>query len=288
LIGYAPWGHNFTQGNPVLFDVYWQALDTPIEDYALEIEVVQDRGSVLTERRVQPVADWCTTSSWRAQDVLKGHYVVPLPVDAPPGAYQLRLSLVAPDGSPLSIQGKRTHRVLGWWSREETLSGTDLVLFDGMIDPRPRQYQPPPMDHHVDVVLSNSEGQQSIRLLGYDLPSTPVEPGGSLELTLYWKALRRMERIYAVFNHLVGPDGTLWAQQDGWPQQGTYHTSQWLPGEIVEDRYTIQVPLDTPPGAYTLQVGMYDADTEERLLVLVDDQPVPERYVALTTITVAR
>lgn len=288
LIGYAPWGRNFTQGNPLLFDIYWQALDTPVEDYTLEIAVVQNRGSMLTQKKVQPVADWCPTSTWKAQDVLKGHYVVPLPVDAPPGPYQIRLSLVAPDGSPLSMEGRRTHRILDWWDREETLSGTDLVLFDGIIDPRPRQYQAPPMDHRVNVVLSNDEGQEKIRLLGYDLASVPVEPGRSFEVTLYWKTLSRTDRIYAVFNHLVASDGTLQAQQDGWPRQGMHHTSQWLPGEVVEDHYTIQVPLDTPPGEYALRVGMYDADTKERLLVAVDGQPVPDRHAALTKVTVAK
>jgi 4-amino-4-deoxy-L-arabinose transferase-like glycosyltransferase len=288
LIGYAPWGRDFTQGNPILFDIYWQALDVPSEDYELEIEVVRGHGSVLTRKRVQPVADWCPTSSWKAKDVLRGHYAVPLATDAPPGPYQIRLSVIASDGARLLMEGTRTRRILDWWEREETLSGTDLVLFGGRIEARPRRYRPPAMDHRVDVVLSTSEGEPNVRLLGYDLTSTSVEPGGSFELTLYWKAMSRMERIYAVFNHLVAPGGMQLAQQDGWPRQGTYHTNQWLPGEVVEDHYTIEVPLEAPPAGYTLRVGMYDAATGERLLIAVDGTPVPEGYVELATVTVAR
>jgi hypothetical protein len=56
----------------------------------------------------------------------------------------------------------------------------------------------------------------------------------------------------------------------------------------VEDRYTIQVPLDATPGEYTLRVGMYDAETKERLRVAVDGEPVPERHAELNTITVVR
>jgi uncharacterized membrane protein len=287
LIGYAPWGRDFTQGNPILFDVYWQALGVPDGDYELEIEVVRGRDSVLTKRRVQPVADWCPTSSWKAGDVLKGQYAVPLPVDAPAGPYELRVSVISSEGAPLVVEGTRARRILDWWEREEALSGTDLMLFDGQIEARPRRYQPPRMDHRVDVVLSTAGGQPEVRLLGYDLASASVEPGGSFELTLHWKALSRMERIYAVYNHLVAPDGVQLAQQDGWPQQGTYHTNQWLPGEVVEDHYTIPVPLDAPPADYTLRVGMYDAATGERLLVAADGTPVPEGYVELATVTVA-
>jgi hypothetical protein len=293
LIGYAPWGHDFSQGNPLLFDIYWQALDAPDEDYELEIDVVREGDTVLTKRRVQPVADWSPTSSWKTQDVLKGHYAIPLPPDTPAGPYQIRVSLVAPDGSPLTMEGRRTRHVLGWWEHEETVSGTDLVLFGGRIKARPRRYRSPAMDHRVDVVLRTVEGERRLRLLGYDLvsssgPGISVEPGDSLDVTLYWKTLDRMERVYAVFNHLVGPDGTTLAQRDGWPQRGTYHTTQWLPGEVVEDHYTIQVPGDAPPGQYPLRVGMYDAATKERLLITMDDTPVPGRYVELTTITVAR
>lgn len=288
LVGYAPWGHDFTQGNPILFDLYWQALETPEQDYELEIEVLRGSGSVLTKRRVQPVADWFPTGSWKAHDLLKGHYAVPLPADASPGAYRVRLSVVARDGSPLSVEGTRTRRVLDWWNREETLSGTDLELFGGRIEARPRRYHPPAMDHAVDVVLSTGDGQRNLRLLGYDVASTLVEPGGLFELTLYWKTLRRMERVYAVFNHLVAPDGTPLAQQDGWPQQGTYHTSQWLPGEVVEDHYIIQIPPDASAAQYVLRVGMYDAATGERLPIAVDGTPVPEGYVELTTVTVSR
>jgi hypothetical protein len=293
LIGYAPWGHDFTQGNPLLFDIYWQALDAPEADYEIEIEVLRDDGSVMTKKRVHLVADWRPTSSWEAEDVLKGHYAIPLPTDTPAGPYRIRLAVIAPDGSPLTMEGSRIHQILGRWQREEPLSGTSLVLFGGKIKARPRRYRAPAMDHRVDVVLSTSEGEKKLRLLGYNLAPSPragisVEPGGALELTLYWKTLSRMERVYAVFNHLSGPDETTVAQQDGWPQDGAYHTSQWLPGEVVEDHYTIQVPPDAPAGEYPLRVGMYDAATGERLLVTLDGKPVPERQAELTTVTVAK
>jgi len=130
LIGSAPWGRSFTQGNPLLFDVYWQALDGPEEDYELEFELVSlgvQAGvaeTVLVRTRVPPIADWSPTSSWEQGDVLKGHYALPIPMDAAPGHYQLRLSVIGSDGSALPVDGMRTSQTLGWWVQEQALSGT--------------------------------------------------------------------------------------------------------------------------------------------------------------------
>ncbi len=283
LVGYAPWGSSFTQGNPLMFDLYWQALTFSAEDFDLGIELVNGDGTVLVEQRVQPVANWFPTSRWRAGEVLEGHYILPLPVDAPPGNYQIRLTVYTSAGAPLPVDGTRSYKVLDWWEREQKLFGTNVTLPEIKVQARPRRYRPPAMEHHLDVVLGDD-----VRLLGYNLATASVEPGGAVELTLYWKTLRRMEHIYAVFNHLVGPDGTLLAQTDSWAQEGTYYTNQWLPGEMIETHYTIPVPPDAPAREYMLRVGMYDAATGERLITLVDGDLVPDQYVPLTTIVVSR
>lgn len=283
LVGHRLGGLRFTQGNPLLFDLYWQALISPSEEYSLGIELMDEAGSTLVQQRVQPVAQWFPTDRWQAGDVLLGRYAVPLPPDAAPGRYRVRLSVYAADGSPLPVSGTRSYEILDWWERTQGLSGTGFTLFKAHVEARPRRYRPPAIGHRLDVVLGDD-----VRLLGYDLASSSVEPGGSVELTFYWKALRRMERVYAVFNHLVSPDDTLLAQEDSWPQNGAYPTTQWLPGEVVEDHYNIAVPADASPGKYELRVGMYDAGTNERPVTLVNGTPVPERYVALTTITVGR
>ena len=292
LIGYAPWGHSFTQGNPLQFDLYWQALDDSDDDFQIELEVVRTGllpgagGTVLVSQRVQPVADWTPTSSWGRGSVVRAHYALPIPADAPSGRYQLRLSVIGSDGQPLDLHGTRSRQILGWGVPHQVLSGTDLALFEASIESRPRQYRAPAMDHRVDVVFGSSPERQMMQLLGYDLAPAAVQPGESVDVTLYWKALQDMDRVYAVFNHLVATDGTLLAQEDGWPGQRSYHTNQWLPGEVVTDRYAIQVPGDARPGEYVLRLGTYDAGTGERLLVWVGDSQMPEGYVELARILV--
>ena len=53
------------------------------------------------------------------------------------------------------------------------------------------------------------------------------------------------------------------------PQGGGYPTIWWLPGEIVADTYTLELPPGAPGDiVYRLIVGWYDPETGVRLPVL--------------------
>jgi hypothetical protein len=121
----------------------------------------------------------------------------------------------------------------------------------------PASTQPPA---HAKVVTLGQE----IQLLGYDLPDTQVRPGESLSLALYWKAIAQPSTDYTVFTQLVGPDGTVWGQQDNQPQQGRYPTTAWSASDTVVDRYSLSVREGAPAGSYNLLGGMYDLATGER------------------------
>ncbi|MFN8532867.1 MAG: hypothetical protein U0556_04910 [Dehalococcoidia bacterium] len=92
-----------------------------------------------------------------------------------------------------------------------------------------------------------------------------ITPGGILDLTLYWSALRSPEEDWTVFVHLIGPDGTRYGQSDGQPVAGLAPTTLWLPGDVVPDRRRIAVAPNAPPGAYRIEVGLYRLQTGQRL-----------------------
>ena len=48
------------------------------------------------------------------------------------------------------------------------------------------------------------------------------------------------------------------AQIDAQPQGGGMPTTSWATGQIIADAYPLQIPPDTPPGAYRVVVGMYN------------------------------
>ncbi|MCC6607797.1 MAG: hypothetical protein IT327_31615 [Anaerolineae bacterium] len=92
-----------------------------------------------------------------------------------------------------------------------------------------------------------------IQLAGYTFSQSEA----ALELTLVWQALANGQTDYVRFVHLIDPaGGAPLAQSDSPPRFGSYPTSQWTSGEIVEDR--LSLPLaDVPPGSYQLAVGFY-------------------------------
>jgi hypothetical protein len=115
--------------------------------------------------------------------------------------------------------------------------------------------------HRAEAVF----GRQLV-LEGYRLESTPSQPGGTLDLTLYWRTLDRPSRPYTVFTHLIDGGGRLVAQQDNWPIQGQWPPTCWRPGDRVADPYRIQLPEELPAGVYTLLAGLYDGRDGRRLL----------------------
>ena len=127
---------------------------------------------------------------------------------------------------------------------------------------------------------------ESIHLLGYDV--RPVSKG--LDTTIYWQAEGRVSEDYTTFIHLLGPKNpetgsTIWAESDAQPGNGTYPTSQWRPGQIIVDRYYLQIPDQSPRQNYQLEVGMYILATGARLPVRVNGQPSPDNSVLLGDVT---
>lgn len=103
---------------------------------------------------------------------------------------------------------------------------------------------------------------EQLELTGFELTPRQVRPGETVTLTLYWRALRPVERDYTVFTHILQPPQTIWGQQD---KQPAPPTSQWQPGEEHQEVYTLVVKPETPPGIYEIELGWYRPDTFERL-----------------------
>jgi hypothetical protein len=116
-------------------------------------------------------------------------------------------------------------------------------------------------------------GDGLFRFLGSRVrPAERVRQGARLTVDLLWQAERRPAHDYTVFVHLLGgynpaTGGPVWSQDDGYPLDGGHPTTRWLPGQIVTDRRTLALSTDIPPGTYVIEIGLYNADTGERLNV---------------------
>lgn len=117
----------------------------------------------------------------------------------------------------------------------------------------------------VRIVQANFADQ--LGLTGYEARAETVAPGGELVVNVHWQAISAMPEAYTGFLHLVGPDGRLVAQDDHELGRGFYRTVFWQPGELVRERYTLDLPKGAPSGEYTLLVGAYSFPSLKRLPV---------------------
>ncbi|MGB0383588.1 MAG: hypothetical protein ACPGWR_02080 [Ardenticatenaceae bacterium] len=95
----------------------------------------------------------------------------------------------------------------------------------------------------------------------------------TLLVQLDWSTMSPLVKDYTVFTHLIGADGERVSQHDGWSVMNFRETTKWLPGESVMDWHWLELPSNAPAGTYDLQVGLYEAQTGERLRLQRAAQP---------------
>lgn len=128
-----------------------------------------------------------------------------------------------------------------------------------------RQYQP------LDVYRRKDQPGLGLDFGPLALEAAPldqatVEAGGTIDLSAVLHADERPDKAYTAFLHLVGPDGETWATGDTFMNNALFRGSEeWEPDEVVLVPLSLTVPPGTPPGAYSLRMGLYDAGSGERL-----------------------
>lgn len=111
----------------------------------------------------------------------------------------------------------------------------------------------------ADMVPFERTYGDEIELLGYKLASNEALSGQLASITLYWQALKPVEKEYTVFVHALGRRQEKVGEYNGYPGQGNYPTSQWPTGRIIEDRYTFLIDhLAETPTLLRLHVGFFD------------------------------
>lgn len=95
-----------------------------------------------------------------------------------------------------------------------------------------------------------------IALIGIDAPRGALEPGDTVPVTLYWKALRDLDANYQVFVHILQPDNNVASQSDKL-NPGDFPTERWPLDKYVRDMHTVTVPQTIAPGEYALVTGLW-------------------------------
>jgi 4-amino-4-deoxy-L-arabinose transferase-like glycosyltransferase len=268
FLGYGVAPQILNRGERAHVSLYWRVLADPGRDYFLAPAAVDESGRMRVLPYRQPLDGDYPTGRWHAGQVVRDCFDIPIGADWDRGLYHLYVGWRDPDtGELLPLEGSATPAI---------------SLGDIFVRGRERIFSPPP--------ISNSQRADfggQVALLGYDLGAEQVRPGERLGLTLYWQAEKLMDVSYTVFTHLLDNQNMVWGQQDNPPDEGSYPTTGWSPGEVVVDRYAIPLRPDAPPGRYVLEIGLYDAATGQRLPVINDAGEVVDDRVVLGQVVVA-
>lgn len=239
LVGYELGSRSYKTGETMRVSLYWRALAPMPESYRIFVHLVGPKDSSAGGIDVIPARGAFPTVYWKPGDALRDDYSLPISAIAAPGKYSLEVGLY-----PMGKPGDRLV-ALG--------SGDDRVLLASVkIVPRELvRYAP---STHVGAVF---DGQ--IELIGYDASVAQNQ----VRLILYWRAKKPIDANYTVFVHALDASGKIITQADRQPQAGNYPTSIWDAGEQVRDEYMLELPA----AAQRIVVGLYRAETGERLQV---------------------
>lgn len=230
-------------GDPVRLEVIWEAIEPPEADYYLVFRIKDARGLVKT-LEPQPLSPDFPTSRWSKGEKVRVFYSFTAPRRISGRAFWAEPAI-------MSLRGEERWE---WFA----FHAGPFFMRD-----RPHLWKLP--DKAIPVGKKFGEIAE---LAGYIL-----EEAEGLKLTLYWKALNETDNSYHVFTHVVDEEGHLVAQHDGIPSGGAHPTSIWIRGEIIEDQHVL--PMELPPGHYTILVGLYDPRTMERLKVDASENALP-------------
>ncbi len=103
-------------------------------------------------------------------------------------------------------------------------------------------------------------------------------PGHRARVLLWWRTLRRPDRNYSAFVHLVGADGEMITQSDHLPLNDFYPMQAWPIAVDQQDSYSLDVPAKAHLEGAWLAIGLYDRPSSVRLQARVGGEPVGDSY----------
>ncbi|MDD9972227.1 MAG: glycosyltransferase family 39 protein [Myxococcales bacterium] len=119
----------------------------------------------------------------------------------------------------------------------------------------------PDMQHPQRAVFDDR-----VELLGYRLElqhGTFAGAGESIEITWYFRCLKRVRTDHKVFLHIDRSGQRI--HGDHVPIDGKYPVKMWEPGDIIVDRHTVEAASNQRPGKYQIYIGFYAGETRMKV-----------------------
>jgi hypothetical protein len=204
---------------------------------------------------------------WAGMGVLLVLVSILVPVAVPTGAMLLPL---APAITLVMVLGLKT-----WVGRRfaPVLLGILVLAFGVVSFSAPLAYiepayaAPPRLDLDdlpYDLAPLDVTMGPELFLLGYRVEKPQVEPGGVLEIELYWLARRQTTTDYVAHLTVLGYERALVGSHMSYVGGGVHPTSLWKPGDVVVDRIQVRIADDAEaPTAADVRVSVYADQSQE-------------------------
>jgi hypothetical protein len=129
-----------------------------------------------------------------------------------------------------------------------------------------------PLPREIDTPREG-EFENGTRLLGFTANPPLIQPGGVMWLTLFWHGAP-IPYGWKIFVQVRDVNNNTVTQADHFIYDNKVPSSRWetlLENDTaIRDGATLVFPPDLPPGAYRMVVGLYQAETFERMGVIND------------------
>ena len=118
-----------------------------------------------------------------------------------------------------------------------------------------------------------------VELVGFRMGKESVTRGSVAEINMYFRVLGPTRTSWRVFMHIDRPGSRNRINGDHWPLnlikesekndkcEGCFRTTTWMKGDIVVDRFELEIPIGTPSGTQEVWTGLYNPSNDKRLKV---------------------
>jgi hypothetical protein len=224
----------------------WRTQRRMEENYAFSLRLVDSEGHFWAQ-----VDEWLLnpsgfpTSAWEAGETSEARYLLPIPPGVPSGRYLVKATVYQTDTLEEMAILDEGGRLVGM---EYTL-GT-ISITSPTVPPTIEELAIPHQLHH------DFGGQ--VELLGYGLSAPKVGSGNAIGLTLFWQALRSMERDYRLHLQVQDDEGNIWAEGEFPLANEGYPTSRWNEDEVIRGQYDLVIDAAAPTGEFSLLANLLD------------------------------
>lgn len=248
LLGYRVQAETVMPGEELAVSACWRGNRAIEANYLVFVQLLVDNDLIAAQEDTYHGLGSFPTSFWPVGTVFCDEYHLRVSDTVPaPGPALIAIGLYLPSGERLPV----------WDAQGQPIS--DQVRFPG-----------PPITFPEGGRALHYEWDRQIALVDYQLESTALAPGGTLNASMTWLVSRPVSSDYAASLQLLDEHGTKIGQSDV-----VLPASTWAVGESVADHRSITISEEAAVGVYQLKLVVYDPVTVENLTLYRDRQMVP-------------